>query len=69
MTCSACRTDYHLVDQSISDQSVVEIYVCFNCGAERFRALSGKFYGVETTQLGSLEAEGTDGGRRRREDS
>ena len=69
MTCNACKTDYHLVDQSISDKSVVEVYVCFHCGAERFRALSGRFCGVEVTQLGSVEAEGTAGRSDRREDS
>lgn len=68
MACNACNTGFRLIDREAFDNSVVEVYVCFHCGAERFRALSGRFCGVEVTQLGSMEAEGTAGGRSRRED-
>lgn len=63
-----CQNDFRLVDQSITEHSVVELYVCFNCGAERFRALSGRFCGVEATQLGSMEAERAASRSDRRED-
>ena len=63
-----CQNDFRLVDQSITEHSVVELYVCFHWGAERFRALSGRFRGVETTQLGSMEAERAASRSDRRED-
>lgn len=68
MACNACNTGFRLIDREAFDNSVVEVYVCFHCGAERFRALSGRFCGVEVAQLGSVEAEGAAGGRSRRED-
>ena len=54
-----CHENWKPVDRSISEHSVVELYVCFKCGAEMFRALGGPFIGSEISQLGSLEAERT----------
>lgn len=66
---NCCRSDFRLIDRSISDHSVVEVYVCYTCGSERYRAISEEWNGRPFTQLGSMEAEGTDGRHSRREDS
>ena len=69
MSCEACRSDFRLIDRSMHEHSVVEVYVCFTCGSERYRAISEKWDGRSFAQLGGMETEGNDGRSDRREDS